>query len=126
MNIRLSMLLAGLVVAACASSGQVVKTFELAKPAGAPFSRLLVVGAHKDRGMRQQFEQTMVGALREHQIDALSSIENMPSGEELTPATVGATAEEAFGKASARGATCGASGADSGRGAASGPGRKAK
>lgn len=94
MNVRFSILLAGLIVAACtASSGQVVKTFELAEPADAPFSRVLVVGAHKDRSTRRLFEETMVGALRDNKIDALSSIENMPSGEKLTAGTVAATAQ---------------------------------
>jgi hypothetical protein len=89
------MLLAGLILAGCgASSAQVVKTFELAEPAGAPFSRILIVGAHKDRSIRRQFEETMVDVLRAHQADALSSITSMPSGTELNPETVGKTARE--------------------------------
>jgi len=95
MNVRFSMLAVGLIVAACAaSSGQVVKTFELVEPAGAPFSRVLVVGAHKDRSIRRQFEKTMVDALREEQVDALSSIANMPDGAALNAETVGNTARE--------------------------------
>lgn len=95
MNARFSMLLAGLIVAACgASSAQVVKTFELAEPVGAPFSRVLVVGAHKDRSARRQFEGTMVDALRARQVDALSSIASMPPDAELNAETVGTAARE--------------------------------
>lgn len=95
MSVRFCMFLAGLIVAGCGgSTAQLVKTFEIAEPTGAPFSRVLVVGAHKDRSARRQFEETMVDALRAHQVDAVSSIASMPSGAELSVQTVGNAARE--------------------------------
>lgn len=60
MSKRICLVLSALVLAACAGSlADVVKTFELTKPVGAPYSRILVVGAHPDHAIRRQFEETM-------------------------------------------------------------------
>ena len=89
-------LLSALVLAACAgSSGEVVKTYELTKPLGAPYSRILVVGAHPDRAVRRQFEDTLVASLRDAQVDAVSSISMMSPETKLDRETVTAAAETA-------------------------------
>ena len=96
MHIRLCLLLCGLIAGACAtSSGQVVKTYELAGAAVTPISRILVVGAHEDRSVRRQFEDTLADSLRAGETDAVSSIVVMPRGEELDQETVATAAKEA-------------------------------
>jgi len=96
MNSRTPLLLCSLIITACAAStGDIVKTYELADPAGAPYARILVIGAHPDRSVRRQFEDTLVDSLRAAQIDAVSSISLMESGETLNQETVAAAAESA-------------------------------
>lgn len=93
MKSRLFLLLSSLLLAACAgSSAKVVKTYELGKPVGAPYSRILVVGAHPDRAVRRAFEEAMVAALRSEQVDAVSSIGLMDTDAELTRETVAGAA----------------------------------
>lgn len=94
MNKRICLILSGLVLSACAgSAANVVKTYELTKPVGAPYSRILVVGAHPDRAVRRQFEDTLVSSLRETQVDAVSSISVMDPEAPLNRETVTAAAE---------------------------------
>jgi hypothetical protein len=93
MKNRLLLVLSALTLTACAgSSAKVVKTYELGKPAGAPYSRILVVGAHPDRAVRRAFEEALVGSLRSEQVDAVASISIAGMEAELTRETVGAAA----------------------------------
>jgi hypothetical protein len=93
MKQRIHLLLSSLVLTACAAD--VVKTFELADPEGAPFSRILVVGAHSDRSTRRVFEETLADTLRSGQTDAVSSISLMEAQAELSRETVTAAAQTA-------------------------------
>lgn len=96
MKSRLILALSGLALATCAgSSANVVKTYELAKPAGAPYARILVVGAHPDGAVRRTFEEALVDSMRSEQIDALSSISVMGTDTKLNRETVAAAAETA-------------------------------
>lgn len=94
MNKPLSLILTSLFLAACAGpSSNVVKTYEMARPEGAPFARILVVGAHPDHTVRRQFEDTLVLSLREVQVDAVSSISVMDPQADLNRNTVTGAAE---------------------------------
>lgn len=94
MKIRVYVVLSGLFLSACAgSSSGVVKSYELAQPAGAPYSRILVVGAHPDRSVRRQYEETMVEALRAARVDAEPSIRLMNAETEFGREAVVAAAE---------------------------------
>lgn len=94
MNKQICLILSGLILAACAgSSAEVVKTYELTKPQGAPYSRILVVGAHPDHAIRREFEDTLVDSLREAQVDAVSSFSLMDPQAALNRETVTRAAE---------------------------------
>lgn len=94
MNRSICLILTSLFLAACAgSAANVVKTFELVKPEGAPYSRILIVGAHPDHAIRRQFEDTLVSALRKAQVDTVSSISLMGAQADLSRETVTAAAE---------------------------------
>jgi hypothetical protein len=96
MKQRMHLLLSILVLTACAgSSADVVKTFELANPAGAPFSRILVVGAHPDSAIRREFEEALAHSLRAVRTDAVASIGLMNAQTKLNQETVAAAAETA-------------------------------
>ena len=88
------LLLSSLILSACAmTSADLTKTYELIKPVGAPYSRVLVIGAHPERGVRRQLEETLVDALREDQIDAISGSSVIARDARPGPQSV-ATAEE--------------------------------
>jgi hypothetical protein len=83
-----------LLIAGCAASSAVVKTYE--DPAfTATVAKILVVGAHEDRGVRGQFENSVVRALRASGADGESSLAVMGSSEQLSADTLLAAARRA-------------------------------
>lgn len=96
MNKRICLMLSTLILTGCAgSTADVVKSYELIKPVGAPYQRILVVGAHPDRAIRRQFEEALMNDLREAQADAISSISVMDPEAKLSRETVAAAAASA-------------------------------
>ena len=94
MTRHVCLMLSALALVACAGSGaSVIKTYELIKPVGAPYSRILVVGAHPEAGVRRQLENTLVASLREAQVDALSSSSEIGRDARLDQEAVSGAAE---------------------------------
>jgi len=88
----ISVLAAGL---ACGQSDRVVKTYEADSAEGAPFSRLLIVGAHRDTDIRRRFEDSVADSISSSRTSAVASLDVMDRLQPLNEATLVAAATEA-------------------------------
>jgi len=70
--------------AGCVMPDRVVKLYQDPDFGGDPFSNVLVVGAHEDSDVRRRFENSVVRSLSAAGTDAISSIETMGSGQDIT------------------------------------------
>jgi len=81
---RQGLLLAGmLLLAGCAASDRVVKTYESPDFDGGPFNKILIVGAHEDTGTRRFFENSFTAVLNENGAIAVTSLSVMDSEEPI-------------------------------------------
>ena len=81
-------------IAAAAAGDEVVKTYEDASFDG-PVSKILIVGAHPDTGVRTQFENTVGRALRVLGVSSEPSFYRMSSAQPVTAETLVAAARSA-------------------------------
>lgn len=87
--------LAALFLSACASTGdRLVKVFEDRAALAAPYSRILVVGAHAEIGTRRTFENSVVRALAALGTEARSSLAVMNEAENIDRESVLAAVRE--------------------------------
>jgi hypothetical protein len=79
---------------ACSTSSDVVKVYEKADRAAAPFSKILVVGVHDDAAIRRDFEDALAGALVGTGTPAASSLATMGADRALSADTLATAAQE--------------------------------
>jgi hypothetical protein len=85
-----------LALCACASTGdRVVKVYEDRAALAAPYTRILVVGAHAETGTRRTFEDSVVRALAALGTEARSSLAVMDEAESIDRESVVAAVREA-------------------------------
>lgn len=78
------LLLAGsLLLAGCAASDRVVKTYESPDFDGGPFNRILIVAAHEETGTRRLFENSLRAVLNENGAIAVTSLSVMDAEEPI-------------------------------------------
>jgi hypothetical protein len=86
-------LLVALVGAGCAST-KLTSVWREEDWSGGPLRSVLVIGLSRSEGARQLYETEMVERLREVGVEALASIEVIPSYGQITPAMVADWAKE--------------------------------
>ena len=76
-------ILGAALLSGCATSERIVKVFEDPNFDAGPFTRILVVGVHEDRGIRRQFENSLVAAMNTTGPAAVASLSLMSADDPI-------------------------------------------